>query len=76
MAATSDAGSSAEKLRGERDALRGQLSALENALPAETAATKLMEHMASGKGVDPFHEPAQNEWVGLDNQPHGCCVVM
>lgn len=41
-----DAGvASIERLRGERDALKAQIAAMESAIPPDTAAAKLMDTM-------------------------------
>lgn len=61
------------ELQQQRDGLKAQLAALENAIPPTQAADQIM---ASIKGVDPFNAPQENEWVaGNPSKDGGCCVI-
>lgn len=57
------------KLEQERDALKNELSQLQNAMPKEAAAKELMQKMSQGQ--EPL--PDQETWGAQDKKPI-CCM--
>lgn len=61
-----------DKVRLEKKFLEEELKLLQDAMPVDDAAAKLMEYVSNKP--DPLQLPNENEWVAAGGSG-GCCTI-